>query len=106
MPSGKNAGRGGDRSGRVWEGWEVVAVESQGVGELAPGDLHAVAGVAAEADHRAINHLALAFAGLRDAWFCDCSHNLLGPQLSQRSLRWFPAGKTPCHRAPLRGTLP
>src|SRR3989442_2795916 len=28
------------------------------------------------------------------------------PQLSQRNLRLLPAGKTPCHRAPLRETLP
>src|SRR5712691_13280598 len=84
-----------DLGGKVREGRQVVAIESHGVGELAPSDLHAVAGVAAEANDRAINHLALAFADLRDGWFCDCRHNLLGPPIIPEKCELVPGRQDP-----------
>ena len=54
MPAGAriSAGKSGKRG-------EIVAVKRDGVGELAAGDLHAVAGVAAEADAGFIDYFAL-----------------------------------------------
>ncbi len=48
---GERAGRGANLGGEVREGGDVVPVERDGVGELAAGDLHAVAGIPGEADH-------------------------------------------------------
>ena len=48
--AGQGAGRGADLGGEVGEGADVVAEEGRGVGELRAGELHAVAGVAGEAD--------------------------------------------------------
>ena len=39
----------------VREGGDIVAVERDRVGELASGDLHAVAGVSGEADNRLVD---------------------------------------------------
>ena len=49
---GQRAGRCADLGGEVREGREVVAEEGGGLGELGAGELHAVAGVAGEADRR------------------------------------------------------
>ena len=46
----ERAGRGADLGREVREGREVVAGERGGLGELGPGQLHAVAGVPGEAD--------------------------------------------------------
>src|SRR5260370_13136095 len=56
----------------------VIAVECGGIRELAAGDLHALAGVAREADHRLIQHFALAFY-----WWnlCKCRHSSPEPPL-------------------------
>ena len=53
--AGQRARGGADLGREVGEGGEVVAEQGGGVGELAAGDLHAVAGVAAEADDRALS---------------------------------------------------
>ena len=50
--AGQGAGRGANFGGKVGERGEIVAVKRDGIGELAAGDLHAVAGVAAKADAR------------------------------------------------------
>ena len=50
--AGQRAGRGANLGGEVGQRGEIVAVEGHGVRELAAGDLHAVAGVTAEADDR------------------------------------------------------
>ena len=52
-------GGGADLGGVVGEGREVVAVQRDGVGELAAGDLHAVAGIAAEPDDGLLDDFAL-----------------------------------------------
>src|SRR5208282_3692118 len=59
--AGERACRGANFGGVVGEGGDVVAVQGYGVGELAAGDLHAVAGVSGEADDRAVDHFALGF---------------------------------------------
>ena len=48
--AGQGAGGGADLGREVGERREVVADQRRGVGELGPGQLHAVAGVAGEAD--------------------------------------------------------
>ena len=58
--AGKSAGRGANFCGEIGQRGEVVAVKSDRVGELAAGDLHAVAGITAEANDRAINGFAFA----------------------------------------------
>src|SRR5260370_18111484 len=56
----------------------VITVKRGGIRELAAGDLHAVTGVACEADHRLIEHFALAFY----RWnFCKCRHSSPEPPL-------------------------
>src|ERR1700722_1162591 len=58
--SGQGA-RGGANFGReIREGGKVIAEESGGVGELAAGDLHAVAGVSTEANDGAVDDFFLA----------------------------------------------
>ncbi len=59
--TGKCARRGADFGREIRESGDVVAVEGDSIGELAAGDLHTVAGVSGEADHRAVNDLALVF---------------------------------------------
>ena len=60
VPAGAriSAGKSGKRG-------QVVAVERDGIGELAAGDLHAVAGVAAETDAGFINYFALSARNFR-----------------------------------------
>ena len=55
---GDGAGRGADFRRIVGEGGDVVAVKRDGIGELAPGNLHAVARVAGEANNRPFDHFA------------------------------------------------
>ena len=50
--AGKRARRGANFGREIRERGQIVAVQRDGIGELAAGDLHAVAGVAAEADNR------------------------------------------------------
>ena len=57
--AGQGAGRGANFSREIRERGEIVAVERDRIGELASGDLHAVAGIAAEAYDRAFHYLAL-----------------------------------------------
>ena len=59
--SGQSARRGADFGGIVGKSANVVAVKRDRIGELAAGDLHAVAGIAGEADDGAINDFALWF---------------------------------------------
>ena len=56
----------------------VIAVERGGIGELAAGNLHAVAGVARETDDRPIEHLALVFYRRN---LCKCRHSCPQPPL-------------------------
>jgi hypothetical protein len=55
--AGERAGRGADLGREVREGADVVAENGRGVGELGPGKLHAVAGVAGEADGNGVKFL-------------------------------------------------
>ena len=57
--AGQRARRGANFSREVGKRGEIVAVQRDGIGELASGDLHAVAGIAAEADDRLFHHFAL-----------------------------------------------
>ncbi len=57
--AGQRAGRGADLGRIVGQRADVVAVDGGGPGELGPGQLHAVAGVAGEADGDAIELLRL-----------------------------------------------
>src|SRR5271156_1684381 len=50
----QSAGGGANFGGVVRESGQVVAVQGDGIGELATGDLHAVTGITAEADDRLI----------------------------------------------------
>ena len=72
--AGDGPGRSADFGRIVGERGDIVSVERDRVGELAAGNLHAVAGVAGKANHRAFNHFAL---GLR-CWrnFCKRRHFL------------------------------
>src|SRR5882724_12324968 len=73
----------------------VIAVERRGIGELAAGDLHAVAGVARETDDRLIEHFALVFY----RWnLCECRHSCANPPLIDE-LPDFPPGSA----APSKG---
>ncbi len=56
--SGERTRRGADFGGEVGERGDIVAVESDGIGELAAGDLHTVAGISGEADHSAVDDFA------------------------------------------------
>src|SRR5262249_2876453 len=58
---GEGSRRGADFGRKVRECGDVIAVERDGVGELATGDLHAVTGVSCEANDRAVDNLALRF---------------------------------------------
>ncbi len=59
----KRARRRANLRREVGQGGKIVAVESNGVGELASGDLHAVTGIAAEANYCLIDHFAFALCG-------------------------------------------
>src|SRR5271163_505106 len=63
----QSAGGGADFGGVVREGGEVVAVQGDGVSELAAGDLHAVTGVTAEADDRLVYRFSFATQDFRDS---------------------------------------
>ena len=69
--AGKRARRSADFGRVIREGGEVVAVERDGIGELAAGDLHAVAGIAAEADDRVVDGFFFATHDFRDS----CRHS-------------------------------
>ena len=56
--SGERTRRGAYFGGEVGECGDIVAVKGDGIGELAAGDLHTVAGVSGEADHSAVNDFA------------------------------------------------
>src|ERR1700756_790707 len=83
--AGKSARRGANFGGEVGEGSDVVAVEGDGIGELAAGDLHAVAGITGETDHRAVNNLALVF---RQRNIGGGGHALLQLPLASQQLRF------------------
>src|SRR5580765_2833444 len=57
--AGESARRGADFGREIRESGDVVAVKGDRVGELAAGDLHAVAGVSGEANDGAVYNLAL-----------------------------------------------
>ena len=69
--AGERARRSANFSGEIRERSDVVAVKRDGIGELAAGDLHAVAGISGEADHRAVNDLAFV---LRQRNVCGRGH--------------------------------
>ena len=60
----KRARRGANFSREIGKRGEVVAVQRDGIGELAAGDLHAVAGIAAEPDDGLLDDFLLARPGL------------------------------------------
>ena len=60
----KRARGGANFSREVRQRGEIVAVERDRIRELAAGDLHAVAGIAAEADDGLFEYFALACARL------------------------------------------
>ena len=64
--TGQRARRGANFGREVGERGEIVAEKSGRIGELAAGDLHAVARVAAEADDRVFDGLATARQGFSD----------------------------------------
>src|ERR1700679_3836611 len=69
--------RGADFSREVRKGGQIVAVESDCIGELAAGDLHAVAGIAAETDYGVLNYFTLALRNFDGGQ----SHSFLGPHV-------------------------
>ena len=69
----QSARRGADFGRVVREGRQVVSVQRDCIGELAPRDLHAVAGVSAKAEYGFINDFALVCA---DDWVRNRSHGL------------------------------
>src|SRR5437867_1121181 len=72
----------------VREGGDVVAVERDGIRELVAGNLHAVAGIAREANHRLIDYFALVL----NWWnFRECRHSCANPPLIYE-LPDFPRG--------------
>src|SRR5260370_40902300 len=76
----QRAGRSTNLRGKVRECGDIVAVQRDGIGELASGNLHAVARVAGEADDRAINDLALVFHRRR---FNQSRHSGQGSALTE-----------------------
>ena len=77
--AGQRARRGANFSGKVGKRRQIVAVQRDRVGELAAGDLHAVAGVAAETDYGLVNYFALALRNLNGGQ----SHSFLGPHVHE-----------------------
>src|SRR5450755_3298650 len=55
--AGQRPGRSPDLGGEVRQRREIVADQGGGVGEAAPGELHAIAGVAGEANDHALAFL-------------------------------------------------
>src|SRR5574337_442243 len=80
----------------VGEGRQVVSVQCHRVRELASGDLHAVAGVAAEADDGFVDYFTLALANL---WFRYCAHKSLRFPIASRAV---PAAWESCSIWPRR----
>src|SRR5215468_6034467 len=67
----KGSGRSANFGREVRERGDVVAVERDGIRELAAGNLHAIAGVTGEADYGAVNEFALRFW---QRYICSGSH--------------------------------
>src|SRR5258706_16028551 len=59
--SGQRARRRANLRREIRKSCNVIAVKSDGIGERAAGDLHAVAGVSSETDHCAVDDFALVF---------------------------------------------
>ena len=59
--AGNCAGRSANLRGIVRESSDIVSIERDGIRKLAARDLHAIAGIAGETDHRLVNYLALRF---------------------------------------------
>jgi len=77
-----DAGNGSRRSanfrGIVRKGGDVIAVQRDGIRELVAGNLHAVAGIAREANDRLLDYFALVL----DRWnFRECRHSSANPPL-------------------------
>ena len=72
--AGKRSRRGANFGGIIGERSQVVSVEGHGIGELAAGNLHAVAGVSAEAENGFFDDFALVCA---DDWVRNRSHGLV-----------------------------
>ena len=85
--AGQGAGRGADLGGIVRQGADVVAEDGGGAGELRAGELHAVAGVAAEADGDALEFLDWALVS-RDGFGCHRAGGSLGSIEDERKSRW------------------
>ncbi len=72
----QSAGRGANLGGEVREGRDVVAVKRDRIGELASGNLHAVAGIPGEANDRLIDLFAPVLGERR---FDECRHRIPDP---------------------------
>ncbi len=70
----QRSGRGANFGREIGQRREIVAVKRDGIGELASGDLHAVAGVAAKTDHSFFDYFALAPRDIN----CCGGHGILG----------------------------
>ena len=83
--------RGANLGGEVGQGADVVAEDGRGVGELGAGELHAVAGVAAQADGRRLSFLQglAALAGGRFGGSVGGSHRNPLHESGARSLGLF-----------------
>src|ERR1700676_541327 len=92
--AGKRAGRGANFGRIVRERGDIVAVERDGIGELAAGNLHPVAGISGEADDRVGGDFAPRFY-LRN--FRSSGHPVLSPRCC-KSPKPFP-GKVPREHA-------
>ena len=55
------AGRSANLRGIVRKSGDIVSIERDGICKLAAGDLHAVARISGETNHRLINHFAFCF---------------------------------------------
>src|SRR5882672_2601423 len=76
--TGNRTGGSANFRGIVRKGGDVIAVERDGIRELVASNLHAVAGIAREADHRLIDYFALVL----DWWnFRKCRHSCSNPPL-------------------------
>src|SRR5579859_3116769 len=72
----QGAGGGANLRGKVREGGDIVPIQRYRIGELAPGDLHAVAGVAGKADYCLVDLFAPVLGERR---FNKCGHMLPDP---------------------------
>src|ERR1700735_4188986 len=75
--AGQGAGRGADFRRKVGESGQIVAVQRHWVGELAAGNLHAVARISTESDDGVINYFTLALRNFNGGQ----SHSFLGPHV-------------------------